>query len=308
MLKQSIRSISSKNMKRFCVGQCDNTNSWSGSNASFKIEAALEKIVSRSVSRVLYGRAFARRGSHSSGTDVATRLVQPTRTADPETDCRPLRASAPSLFGFAPDGVYRAVCIAADAVGSYPTLSPLPRHPCRFVAQRYGRRGGLLSVALSLGSPPPGVTRHRVSMEPGLSSPAAFRHMTSAAARPTDSAHIATIAEQWNRITEKICSHRKHKSRQCLQCRLFVHIRRPVLYATADVNLHSHPENASERAHIGLDRAAIFRRGRVHTLCAVTGIVLQDRAASAAAAELLRLGQILHAELDVRGRLIETLG
>ena len=87
--------------------------------------------VSRSVSRVLYGRAFARRGSHSSGTDVATRLLQPTRTTDPETDCRSLRTGAPSLFGFAPDGVYRAVCIAADAVGSYPTLSPLPRHPCR---------------------------------------------------------------------------------------------------------------------------------------------------------------------------------
>jgi len=34
------------------------------------------------------------------------------------------------------------------------------------------RVGGLLSVALSLGSPPPGITRHRVSMEPGLSSPA----------------------------------------------------------------------------------------------------------------------------------------
>ncbi len=32
------------------------------------------------------------------------------------------------------------------------------------------RAGGLLSVALSLGSPPPGVTRHRVSVEPGLSS------------------------------------------------------------------------------------------------------------------------------------------
>ena len=30
--------------------------------------------------------------------------------------------------------------------------------------------GGLLSVALSLGSPPPGVTRHRISVEPGLSS------------------------------------------------------------------------------------------------------------------------------------------
>ena len=31
--------------------------------------------------------------------------------------------------------------------------------------------GGLLSVALSRGSPPPGVTRHRVPVEPGLSSP-----------------------------------------------------------------------------------------------------------------------------------------
>src|SRR5262249_55882376 len=52
----------------------------------------------------------------------------------------------------------------------YPTLSPLPRPQGGAV-----RRGGLLSVALSLGSPPPAVSRHRVSMEPGLSSPAAFR-------------------------------------------------------------------------------------------------------------------------------------
>ena len=39
--------------------------------------------------------------------------------------------------------------------------------------------GGLLSVALSLGSPPPGVTRHRVSVEPGLSSLAAVAHNRS---------------------------------------------------------------------------------------------------------------------------------
>lgn len=64
------------------------------------------------------------------------------------------------LFGLAPGGVYRATPIAGCAVGSYPTLSPLP-----------DKSGGLLSVALSLGSPPPGVTRHRVSLEPGLSSP-----------------------------------------------------------------------------------------------------------------------------------------
>ena len=38
-----------------------------------------------------------------------------------------------------------------------------------------GQPGGLLSVALSLGSPPPAVSRHRVSVEPGLSSPLAER-------------------------------------------------------------------------------------------------------------------------------------
>ena len=34
----------------------------------------------------------------------------------------------------------------------------------------HARMGGLLSVALSLGSPPPDVIRHRASVEPGLSS------------------------------------------------------------------------------------------------------------------------------------------
>ena len=34
-----------------------------------------------------------------------------------------------------------------------------------------GQPGGLFSVALSLGSPPPDVIRHRISVEPGLSSP-----------------------------------------------------------------------------------------------------------------------------------------
>ena len=46
-----------------------------------------------------------------------------------------------------------------------------PFHPCRRPSRRRDGTGGLLSVALSLGSPPPGVTRHRVSVEPGLSSP-----------------------------------------------------------------------------------------------------------------------------------------
>jgi len=33
---------------------------------------------------------------------------------------------APSLFGLAPGGVYRAAAVAGDAVRSYRTLSPLP--------------------------------------------------------------------------------------------------------------------------------------------------------------------------------------
>ncbi len=61
--------------------------------------------------------------------------------------------------------------------------------PCRFCCQKRGGLllhpftltnaciGGLLSVALSLRSPSPDVIRHRVSMEPGLSSTAAFRHL-----------------------------------------------------------------------------------------------------------------------------------
>jgi len=52
-------------------------------------------------------------------------------------------------------------------------------HPFTLTPQHASRpvQSGLLSVALSLRSPSPGVTRHRVSMEPGLSSPAAFRRL-----------------------------------------------------------------------------------------------------------------------------------
>ena len=53
-----------------------------------------------------------------------------------------------------------------------PPLSPgarcaltAPFHPCL-----RSRAGGLFSVALSLGSPPPAVSRHRIPVEPGLSS------------------------------------------------------------------------------------------------------------------------------------------
>jgi len=73
--------------------------------------------------------------------------------------------------------------------------------PCRLCCQRRGAllphpftltlvavsgfEGGLLSVALSLGSPPPEVIRHRASKEPGLSSPP-IRNTGGAAIRPAD--------------------------------------------------------------------------------------------------------------------------
>jgi hypothetical protein len=55
-----------------------------------------------------------------------------------------------------------------------------PFHPCPSHGFPWAC-GGLFSVALSLGSPPPAVSRHRIPVEPGLSS-SRFR---PAAARPS---------------------------------------------------------------------------------------------------------------------------
>ena len=64
------------------------------------------------------------------------------------------------LFGIAPGGACHARPVTRPPVGSYPTLSPLPATSV----------GGLLSVALSVGLPRPGVTRHHFFVESGLSS------------------------------------------------------------------------------------------------------------------------------------------
>jgi len=57
-------------------------------------------------------------GCHSSRTCVTARLQQPTRG-------RRGPRHGP-LLGLAPGEVYRAVAVARDAVGPYPTVSPLP--------------------------------------------------------------------------------------------------------------------------------------------------------------------------------------
>ena len=74
-----------------------------------------------------------------------------------------LLRDAGSLFGLAPGGACHAALVTKVPVRSYRTLSPLP---CVALA----KQGGLLSVALSLGSPPVGVTHRHVVVEPGLSS------------------------------------------------------------------------------------------------------------------------------------------
>ena len=105
---------------------------------------------SRPVSRVLSW------SSHSSGMHVAAHLKRPTRELV-RAARRGARPRAP-LFGLAPGGVYPATGVAAGAVRSYRTISPLPT--------RRSAAGGIFSVALSVGSRPPGVTWH-----PALRSP-----------------------------------------------------------------------------------------------------------------------------------------
>src|SRR5947199_8014631 len=86
-------------------------------------------------------------------------------TEGPPGSASQSRYRLPLLLGLAPGGVYPAAAVAGGAVRSYRTISPLP--PAVPKAEQARR---CVSVALSLGSPPPGVTRHRASVEPGLSS------------------------------------------------------------------------------------------------------------------------------------------
>ena len=152
--------------------------------------------ISRPVSRVLYGAGRSpTRDGHSSGTPVARRFEQPTRTA----------GSGHRSWNTGTAGATLALHTVPIRFCSRWGL------PCRLRCRKRGAllphrftltagtfpegpgRGGLFSVALSLGSPPPDVIRHRMSMEPGLSSPAppypresGAERKAGAAVRPTD--------------------------------------------------------------------------------------------------------------------------
>lgn len=91
---------------------------------------------------------------HSSRTFVTKSLMQPTRIAK----VGPIKRDS--------------YLVLLQVGFTMPFL--LPKMRCALTAPFHPyldlHQGGLFSVALSLGSPPPGVTRHLVPMEPGLSS------------------------------------------------------------------------------------------------------------------------------------------
>jgi hypothetical protein len=142
------------------------------------------KSASRPVSRVLYGPRALRRGN------VAAIPLGPVSP--------PASRNLPGWWaGNSPEGCPSTIPIRSCSRWGLPCRSrcrsrgellphrftltpPAVRLHLSILAARTEpncRRGGLFSVALSLGLPPPVVNRHRISMEPGLSSPAAFRRL-----------------------------------------------------------------------------------------------------------------------------------
>ena len=114
----------------------------------------------------------APRDDHSSRAHLAARLTRPTRTAEREYSCTSRHSRPYSVLlpvGFAvPPLLPGARCALAA-----------PFRPCPRVASYATCAGGLFSVALSLGSPPPDVIRHRIPVEPGLSSNGVCRQRSS---------------------------------------------------------------------------------------------------------------------------------
>ena len=101
------------------------------------------------VGRIRRGRLRAHRGG--SGETISRvlftrwyeQMVISLGWLSPATSCglpaaRTTRAGSRCLFGLAPTGGCRATPVTRRAVGSYPTVSPLP----------FGYKGGLFSVAL----------------------------------------------------------------------------------------------------------------------------------------------------------------
>ena len=144
--------------------------------------------ISRPVSRVLYGgEASLPRDGHSSGTPVTRRLQQPTRTTGPRHRSRAFACARSSRR---PYSVLLPVGFAVPL--------PLPEARCALTAPFHPYAafalagfGGRSAFCGTFPEPPrlapsPDVIRHRMSMEPGLSSQGRLSALPQAAVRPTD--------------------------------------------------------------------------------------------------------------------------
>ena len=103
-----------------------------------------------------------KRDGHSSGPPVAGRFSRPTRASGPAKPCRPCGRRDTPIRSCSRRGL--------PCRPGHPVRGGLLPHPFTLTL-RPKPSGGLLSVALSLGSPPAGVTRRLIAVEPGLSSP-----------------------------------------------------------------------------------------------------------------------------------------
>ena len=114
----------------------------------------------RSISRVL-SPAMRRMDGHSSGPFLAERFSRPTRTSQAGNGPASRSWRNVPIWSCSRRGLpCRPRCRVRGGLLPHPfTLPATPK-----------RGGGLLSVALSLGSLPAGVVRRLVSVEPGLSS------------------------------------------------------------------------------------------------------------------------------------------
>lgn len=123
----------------------------------------LKSSVRRPVSRVLSCPLRGMDG-HSSGARIAAGFARPTRAEGRECPC----ASALRRRAVRPYSALLRVgfTLPPPLLGARCALTA-PFRPYRGVLPR---RGGLISVALSLRSPPPAINRHPIPVEPGLSS------------------------------------------------------------------------------------------------------------------------------------------
>jgi hypothetical protein len=133
---------------------------------------------------------------HSSGPRLAARFSRPTR-AQPADGPAPRQAQGACSYSvLLPAGL----AVPASLRSRRWALTPPFHHRLRPWSEGQDAFGRLFSVALSLGSLPAGVTRRRIRVEPGLSSPPVFRtfkrlrpvirNTGGAAVRPTGASYL----------------------------------------------------------------------------------------------------------------------